>query len=501
MKLFSRQKIVLCISPQQMIAGVWSNKKLRQYKQFAHDEIGVREFEAFLQQHTQSVVYLICNINEEDYQRQLLPHSTGLTQKTLLAKKLSQTYRGLNFSVAIQQGREQSASKKDIVLFAAIRHEPCLQPWLEILQKSGNAIAGIYLLPMLSEQLLRSGMITPQQTEHLLLCERLSSGFHHSYWRHTYFHHGRLYTSRLLNHTPNSQNERSNVHHSEIEKSRMYLISQRLLDADTTLHVTLLDDNTEHSYFEKLAKQLRLPLPALIEIPELAHMQLLINGAHPPNLAPPTLTQKFRERRTALQLSTVTLSVLLLCAAVSIYFLQQGIRLVTEAKYLRTQLTHAQQEFSKLQKQSHTLTPKAIHIKNVVAASNIITALPASPLRMMQVLSASFAKMADAASAIRLQSLDWSLNTAETVTAPSHETAIINLATSSEASLQSFITHLGQHPQVASAEILSSAESSLQSSTQETMHGSTASDENAAVAKQGFQLSVTLKPQADGWSE
>ena len=119
----------------------------------------------------------------------------------------------------------------------------------------------------------------------------------------------------------------------------------------------------------------------------------------------------------------------------------------------------------------------------------------------MQVLSASFSKMADAASAIKLQSLDWSLNTAETVIAPSHESAIINLATSSEANLQSLITHIRQHPQVASAEILSSAESSLQSSTQETIHGSTATDENAAVAKQGFQLSVTLKPQADGWSQ
>lgn len=490
MKLLSRQKIVLCVNPQQMVAGVWSGKRFHQHQQFAHDDIGVPAFDAFLKQHAQAVFYLICNVSEEDYQRQLLPHSTGGTQKTLLARKLSQAYRGLTFSAAIQQGREQSASKKDIVLFAAIRDEQCLQPWLQMLQKSGNAIAGVYLLPMLSEQLLESSIAPPQPTEHLLLCERLSSGLQHSYWRHSYFHHGRLCMSRLLTHTPNTQDTWSNFHDPETEKSRLNLISQRLLDADTPLHITLLDD----SHLEKLAKQLHLPLPALIEIPELAHMQRLINdGKHAKlyNLAPRTLTQKFYERRTSLKLSVVTFFVLLLCAAISIYCLEEGRRLATETKFLRTQLAHAQQGFSKLQQHSNPLIPKAGHIKNAVAAAQQLEATPLSPLRMMQVLSTSFANMGDAAPSIQLESLDWSLNIAETAAEPPIESAFISLTAGDESTLQHYIALLRQHPQVASAAITSTSPTGIQP----TIQGSTTADENAAQGMPRFQISVTLKPK------
>lgn len=490
MKLLIRQKIVLCISPQQMMAGVWHGKKLLLHRQFNHDAIGAQAFAVFLQQHAHAVFYLICNVSEEDYQRQLLPHSTGLTQKALLARKLSQTYRGLLFSAAIQQGRERSASKKDIVLFAAIRHEQCLQPWLEMLQKSDSAIAGVYLLPMLSEQLLQSGIVAAQPTQHLLLCERLSSGL-----RHSYFQHGHLSMSRLLTHASGPQAAWSDVHLAETDKSRLYLISQRLLDADTPLHVTLLD----HSHLEKLAKQLRLPLPALIQTPELAHMQRLVHGAGLSkriNLAPRALTQKYREQRTSLKLSAVTFLVLLLCTAISIYCLQEGKRLATETRFLRTQLAHAQRGFAKLRQHSHPLTAKAAHIKNVVAAAQQLEtqqleAVPMSPLRMMQVLSTGFAKMGDAASSIKLESLDWSLNIAETAAEPANESAFIRLAASDESTLQHYTAHLRQHPQVATVAIISTSPAVLQS----TIQGSTAADENAAETMPRFQISVSLKPK------
>jgi hypothetical protein len=493
-----------------MTAGVWRGKKLLQHRLFDHDEIGVKAFEAFLQQHSKATLYLICNVNEEDYQRHLLPHSSGRTQKNLLARKLSQTYRGLMFSVAMPQGREQSASKKDIYLFAAIRHDQCLQPWLEMLQKTNHVIAGAYLLPMVTEQLLLSGIVATQPTEHLLICERLSLGLHQAYLRHSYFHHGHLRMSRLLTHVPglthvpSLQDAWSNVHHTETEKSRLHLISQRFLEADANLHVMLLDHETDHKtghgHFEKLAKQLRLPLPALIQTPELAHMQLLINDAvlaNLANLAPRTLTQKFHEQRTMLQISALTFSVLLLCAVFGVYFLQEGERLATETVLLHTQLTHAKQGYDKLRQQSHALTAKAVHIKNAVTLATQIDALPASPLSMMQVLSASFTKMTDAASAITLQSLDWSLNSAETEVVTSYENALISLETSSEKNLQSYMSHLRQHPQVTSVEILSSPPSTPESSAQPTLQGSTAPDENASVSMQSYQLSVTLKPQQD----
>jgi hypothetical protein len=311
--------------------------------------------------------------------------------------------------------------------------------------------------------------------------------------------------SRLLTHTPSTQDTWSNFHHTETEKSRLHLISQRLLEADATLHVMLLDHETDHKtghgHLEKLAKQLRLPLPALIQTPELAHMQLLINDAvltNLANLAPLTLTQKFHQQRAVLQLSALTFSVLLLCVVFGVYFLQEGKRLATETLLLHTQLTQAKLGYDKLRQQSHALTAKAVHIKNAVTLATQIDTLPASPLGMMQVLSASFAKMTDTASAITLQALDWSLNSAETELDTSYENALISLATSNETSLQSYMSHLRQHPQVTSVEILSSPASIPDSSAHLSLQGSTAPDENATTTMQSYQLSVTLKPQQYG---
>lgn len=491
MRLFQRKKIVLCINTQQTLAGIWHGKKLQQQVTFAQNETGLQAFGKFLRQHSLARFYLIFDVADEGYQYQLLPHSTGRTQKTLISRKLAQIYRDFTYKTAIYYGREQTPPKKDIYLFAAVRAEQALHPWLALLQTAACKLVGAYLLSSLSERLLRSSLITQhlQNTKNLLLCERLSSGL-----RHTYFAHGRFIMSRLLTNLPDTENARLDFYQAEIEKSRLYLISQRLITADTPFSVLSLNLHQQaHIDLSNLAHRLRLPLSALQNTPELMYMQLLINGAKPANLAPQALTQHYQQQRTTHQFAALSFIVAITCAGLSAYHFKQGLQLSAESQRLRTQVAQAQQNFSKLKPQSHALSAEAQTLKNTVEAAKRIAGFPTTPQHMMQVLSKGFSQMKDADMTIKLRSLDWSLHTNQTATA-SHESALLSLEINAmheartDPTLQSYVSHLRGHPDVMSVEILPAAETNKPQAWQ----GNTVQDGSIVNDLQIIKLNVTL---------
>jgi hypothetical protein len=171
---------------------------------------------------------LIVDVAEEDYQLQQLPHTSGRAKAALLARKLDQFCRGLTYKAASDYGRLQNQARSDCYLFSVIRHDKSVQVWIALLQAADVKLAGIYMLPMLSEYVLRQHL---QAIENVLLCERLTSGL-----RQTFFANGRLQMSRLLPDIP--QNPKLAFQEAEIEKTRLYLVNQRLIAAEAQLHVS-----------------------------------------------------------------------------------------------------------------------------------------------------------------------------------------------------------------------------------------------------------------------
>lgn len=496
MRLIHQQQIVLCISPQQLLVGIWQRKAFQQQLTFEPDDSGQQMFIEFLQQHPHAHYSLLFNLTEEDYQWQLLPYSIGRARKMLLARKLTQFHHGSTYKTAVQIGREPNPPKKDIYLFAAVRQEQALQPWLQILQSSRILIKGAYLLPMLSEHLLRSKLIKPQpNSENILLCEHLSSGL-----RQTYFNHGRLSMSRLLCYVPYTENEWLNFYESEIENFRLHLTSQRLISANAKLDVMTFNLQQQDSRLTKLAQQLELPLPELQRSPELAYMQLLVNGIQISSLAPMSLNESYRLQRSKHQLIMLSMLVLIAYAAFTGYYFKQGQALSIKSRHLSTHVNQQQQKLNKMRQQSHPLTSEAQHIKTRVDAAKHLAALPASPQRMMLVLSDALSTMADLSTAIRIKTLDWSLNVNYSNTQTSYEEAILSLAISithsqstADEALQAYLTQLRQHAHVSSAEVMPAADTAKPV----VLHGSTLEDEKLATPGQIFQLRVRLKPAND----
>lgn len=391
-------KIVLCATADNLLAGVWHAGKLQGCQRFVNDEGGHASFAGFLQQYPSTPVYLIVDAVEEDYRLESLPHTTGAAKRELITRKLNQFYRGLYYRTAHFISRDKDKRKDDNYLFAALNNDEFIEGWIAVIQQVDAQLVGIYLLPMLSKLLIRQFKLT---APNILLCEQLSSGL-----RQTYFENGRLSMSRLVPNVPDDASKLAYFYLVETEKTRLYLMSKRFISLETRMNLVLLsaDGSTPHISqaisqeqgldcldinTSEMAKSLGLPLDMVLQKPELVHMQLLANGNLVDNLAPEKLTKNFRFRqiRQAIRIGTVAAGVLGVVASAWVFV--QGLSHQT-AYQQAVQDTLVQEYRYKEVAKSYPLTPiSANDLQIAVELDKKIAAYPKSPRRMMQVLSAA----------------------------------------------------------------------------------------------------------------
>lgn len=407
-------KLVLCATAQTLLAGIWHAGKLQGSQVFANDEEGHSAFADFLRQYAASPIYLIADAVEEDYRLESLPHTSGSAKKEMIERKLNQYYRGLEYRTAHFINRDKDKRRDDKFLFAALNNADFLQPWVTTIQTVEAQLVGVYLLPMLSQVLIRQLKL---MAPHILLCERLSSGL-----RQTYFHNGRLRMSRLVPNLPEAASQLGYFYLVETEKTRLYLISQRFITRETPLNLVLAsaDGNTrdisqaisqEQSLeatdinLSQFAKTLGLSAKAIQQIPELMHMQLLANGHVVDNLAPPVLTKQyqFSKLKQGIKISTIVLTALGLCIAAGLFI---------QAFYYKSDFDQAtkdtliQQHLYDEVAKNFPVTPiNAADLKTAVELENTIDAYPKSPRRLMQVISTALEKLPQ----IQLGRLRWAL--------------------------------------------------------------------------------------------
>jgi len=406
--------LVLCATSQHLLASLWRAGKLHSSQAFNNDAAGHTAFASFLQLYPMTPVYLIADAVEEDYQLESLPHTTGSAKRALITRKLNQFYRGLEYRAAHFINRAQDQRKDDRYLFCALNNAEFLQDWVKIIKSAGALLVGIYLLPMLSQLLVKQLKL---MAPHIVLCERLSSGL-----RQTYLHNGHLRMSRLIPNIPVEANKLADFYLIEIEKMRLYLISQRFIAHETPLKLVLtnIDGNTplisqsisqeqnmefSHVDFSQIAKTLKLPIHLIKQMPELLHMQLLASGHVVDNLAPDALTKAyvFCKLKRAIKISTVVLGVLGL--AVAARFFYQGFNDQSNLNTATQDTAIQQRRYDEVAKTFPVTTISAADLKAAVELEKTIATYPKSPRRMMQVVSRALEQVPE----IQLNRLRWVL--------------------------------------------------------------------------------------------
>lgn len=405
-------KIVLCATANNLVAGLWHADKLQHSETFANTPEGNQGFADFLTAHPGTHVYLLANAVEEDYRLESLPHSTGKAKKELINRKLNQFYRGLEYRAAHFIMREKDKRKDDKFLFVALNNDDFLQNWVQILKEIETRLVGVYLLPMLSRILVTEFKLN---APHILLCEKLSSGV-----RQTYFHNGRLRMSRLIPTVPEDENQLGYFYLVETQKTRLYLLSKRFISRDVTLNLQLVNLADDVSQIQQnfshepgidcevidlagFAKSLHLDQNALKAVPELLHMQQLATANLVDNLAPDALTKHFRLNKISRWLKTLALILAISGLLIGAWYLVAGFRnqtAFTEAK----QATNLEQlKYNEVAKSFPTTEISAGDLKVAVTLDQTLAGFPQSPRRMMLAISRGLDQFPD----IVLTNLRW----------------------------------------------------------------------------------------------
>ena len=405
-------KIVLCAFPSRLTAGVWRMGRLATCEVFQNDEQGLNDFRKFLQRHKNTAIFLIADAVEEDYRIETAPHTYGKARTALLERKLGQIYRTTLYRAAQFVGREKSQRRDDIFLLVALSNSESINPWILAMEEQRAPMAGVYLLPMVSQFLLNRLKL---RDEHLLLIDGHVSGL-----RQTYFHNGQLRVSRLAPDVASFDGQHAQLYLNETEKTRLYLLSQRLIAADTKLSLLILVNGESGEEIcrrvgqelhmeclalatEKLASRIGVDAQALHQFPELLYMQMVVKGGVPVNLAPASQIRDYLIHRLRGWIGYVAGGLLfgsLIMAALNV---MNKLDLDHQLAQAKSQTADFERRYDDVARNFPATPLPGSDLKVVVEMAQAIAANERTPQRLMQVVSA----VLDASPEIGLQRMHW----------------------------------------------------------------------------------------------
>jgi hypothetical protein len=523
------KKIILCATNTSLTAGLWNGTKLQTYAVFSNTDQDYTAFSEYLGQHADTNIYLIVDAVEEDYKLESLPHTTGGARREIVERKLNQFNRNSLYRAAHFINRASDKRKDDNFLFVALSNADFLQGWMDAIQANHAPLVGVYLLPMISQVVVRQMKLMAQ---HILLCERLSSGL-----RQTYLHNGRLRMSRLVPMKDVKPNQLAYFYLVEIDKTRLYLLSQRLIAAETPLQMVMpAIDNTYDEIAKSISQEQGLECKAvnilayaknvhiasdLIQAhPEFLHMQLLANGNVPDNLAPLTFSKIHNLNNVRRKINIVTACVVTIGMVLAGFYAWQGKQQKDQLQFIIAQTQHQQQQYEEVAKNFPTTPIPSTELKIAAELAQTIKNNSQSPRQLMQVLSKAF----EVSPEITLSRIRWtqtngrelkdeegspnstsSQNNQPVVATNSDPTKLIQVGfvnaeikgftgdyRAALNSVNMFVNHLRENPLVDQVVVL---QEPVNVSSLANLQGST-TDENATTERPPaiFKLKIILKP-------
>ncbi|OQW69851.1 MAG: hypothetical protein BVN34_02890 [Proteobacteria bacterium ST_bin12] len=430
--LSSAKKLILCANNSSLTAGIWHGTKLQSYAVFNNIDQDYTAFSEYLAKQPDTNIYLIVDAVEEDYKLESLPHTAGRARREIIERKLNQFNRNSTFRAAHFINRSADKRKDDNFLFVALSNADSLQGWLDVIQANQSPLVGVYLLPMMSQVMVRQMKL---MAPHILLCEQLPSGF-----RQTYMHNGRLRMSRLVPMVDIKPNQLAYFYLVEIEKTRLYLMSQRLISGETPLQMILPAlDNSHHEIAKSIsqdqglecktvdilayAKNINLAESLIKPHPELLHMQLLANGNVPDNLAPLAYSKIHSLNNICRNLYIATAAIAILGVGLAGFYAWQGRQQHNQLELIAAQTQQQQRLYDEVAKNFPSTPIPSAELKVATDLAQAIQANNQTPAQFMQILSAACENMPE----VTLNRMRWMLSpTAEVADDTAGNTGIQN---------------------------------------------------------------------------
>ena len=407
------QKLLLSVSAQKLTAAQWHRRGIAECFVFANDEAGYSACRDYLAQFPGKPIFVLVDAVEEDYRFETLPHSFGADRRALVSRKLKQHYRSTPYCAASREGRNTTGRRDDRYLFSALTNPDLLAPCIEMVQDLELALAGVYLLPMVSGALLEKLRLP---APNVLLIAQHSGGL-----RLTYFREHQFRVSRLTRADFARNEHLAQLFAEEIINTRLYLHALHIAALDDHLAVVVVDRNDEftaatatlaHDYptltcrrlgQRELAEMLGVRPELLATSSDLVYLQLLGQQAPTANLAPHGMTSRYRQYQASRWLYAACGAVAASALAWNAYTAWQ----ISEQRDLlaRTvqQTTRAEQQYADITRQFPPAPASAAALSKVVQVAGVLHDKARTPERLMTII----ARALDRSPTIALKALVW----------------------------------------------------------------------------------------------
>ncbi|MGH8662544.1 MAG: hypothetical protein ACREUB_12415 [Burkholderiales bacterium] len=230
-------KLLIGISAPVVTAAHWRGGKIAECRTFANDEGGQADFKEYLARLPDMPAQIVVDAVEEDYRFETLPHAFGSDRADMVGRKLKQHYRNSPYMAATLLGRDTGKRRDDRYLFSALTNADLIADWVQAVAARGMPLAGIYLLPMVSGELI--GRLDVKATNLLLVAQ------HATGLRLTFFRDRQFRLSRLTRGDSGRPENRARYFSEEISNTRLYLHALRTMTLDEHLTVLLIDRGDE----------------------------------------------------------------------------------------------------------------------------------------------------------------------------------------------------------------------------------------------------------------
>ena len=423
-------KHILYQSDNELLAFYVKGKTLTSAQSFQINEKGEAKFARYLSQDIKTPIHWLIDTTQEEYQHALLPHVWGKDRLELINHKKRRLFENNTYNYAVIQGRETQGRRDDVGLFIALNNPNLLQPWLNLIITFKIPLAGIYSLPLLSENLLK---YLPKAPYTLLVAHTPPMGTHSSAGlRQSFFFQQKLKLSRLVPLDLQNPQQYTDYVLRQISTTHRYLENTRhlaQLEQPSSLSVVIL---TDIKFLKLLKQRVKESLPGitihLLESNQFTQqLGLQIESArlylyhwvayaltrrwyNHNHYAKPKENRYFFYRQLRLGIYLTALLLLVSATIASWMLLEQAMVVKQQGQTIEDKIRNRQTELDKLKSRIPQLPlDNIVLIRNVVDVGSYIKAHHVSPQDVLEKLSQSLSRHPN----FILERLEWGIGEIE----------------------------------------------------------------------------------------
>ena len=219
----------------------WKGRELSGSCSFEPTESGLDSFRNYLKQTENIPGKFLVDVIEEDFRNEQIPHVGSKDRSSVINRLIDRFYRSSkDYCYSEIIGRVKDGRKDDIVLIGAMTNPQLIKPWLSILDECEVPLSGVWSLPLVSKNLLKTIKATSGVV--LLVSQQVNSNV-----RQTLFRDGKLISSRqsIINQDLSDISGIGKLAAPEVSRTIEFLRAQNLVGTDETINLHILGSNEQ----------------------------------------------------------------------------------------------------------------------------------------------------------------------------------------------------------------------------------------------------------------